>query len=333
MVQGIKALRKIQLGREATAGTAVAASTVWRGMGALKDDLTQVFVEEDVGLLAPTDRSYISALGGSISLASTPATFEQLPHILEMGVGTATPTQDGAGSDYLYTYTSPTTTLPTLKHYTIEAGDNNAAEEMEYCFVPNFTLEGTAGEAVMMSADVMGRQVAASTFTGALSLPAVEEVLTNKGKFYIDAIGGTIGSTQITQTLKAFSLAWNTGLQAVMTADGNLYFTFVKATRSEITMDITFEYNANATTEIAKWRAGTSSLIRLQFEGSTVATPGTTYSNKTLNIDLTGKWDNFQAISDTDGNDIVIATFKAAYNATPASYAEILVVNELSTLP
>lgn len=332
MAQGIKGLRKIQLGREATAGTAVAASTIWRGMGTLKDDLVQTFVEEDVGLLAPTDNSYISALGGSISLSATPATFEQLPHILEMGVMTATPTQDGAGSGYLYDYLAPIASLPTLKHYTIEAGDNNAAEEMEYCFVHSFTLEGTAGEAVMMSADVNGRQVSTSTFTGAISLPSVEVIKTNKGKFYIDAIGGTIGSTQVTQTLKGFTLNWNTGLQSVMTLDGALYYTFVKTTKSEITLDLTFEYNSNASAEIAKWRAGTSSLIRLQFEGNALGTAAT-YTYKTLNVDLTGKWDNFQAISDENGNDIVVGTFRALYNATPATYAEILIVNELTTLP
>jgi len=41
MAAGIKALRKIQLGRESTAGTKVDADIVWRGTGVIQDNLEQ----------------------------------------------------------------------------------------------------------------------------------------------------------------------------------------------------------------------------------------------------------------------------------------------------
>lgn len=331
---GIKALSRIQLGRESIAGTAVAATTYWRGQGALEDTRETVFVEEDVGLLPGTDRSYVPKLGGSISLASTPCTFEQLPHILEMAILTATPSQDGAGSDYIYQYTEPTSSVPTLKYYTVEAGDNEQAQEMEYCHVPSFTIEGSSGEAVMMSAEVIGRQVATTTFTGALTLPSVVEVLTSTGKLYIDAVGGSIGSTQISSSLLSFTLNWNTGLTPVYTIDGQRYFTFVKKTAPEITLDLTFEHDSSSVAQIAAWRAETPKLVRLQFtDVDAVATPGTTYTYRTLNIDLAGKWDDFTPLSDQDGNNVVTGMFRARYNSTAAFFAEILAVNELSTLP
>lgn len=133
---GAKALRKIQLGRETTAGTAVAATTVWRGLGTIEDQRETVFPEEDVGYLGGLDRNYIPVLEAGLTMDPVPATFEQLPHILEAGVKTATPSQDGtAGSGYSYTYTLPTTSKNTLKTYTIEGGDDQQAEEMEYSFV------------------------------------------------------------------------------------------------------------------------------------------------------------------------------------------------------
>lgn len=330
---GIKALRKIQLGREATAGTAVAATTIWRGMGTIEDTLETVFVEEDIGYLGGVDRAYVPKLGASLSLGSTPATYEQLPHILEMAILAETATQDGAGTDYIYDYVEATTALPTLKTYTIEGGDNIQAEEMEYVFCESFTLSGKAGEASMMAAELRGRQVATTTFTGALALPTVEEILTSKGKFYIDAVGGTIGTTQKSNTLLDYTLNWATGIKAVHTVDGQLYFALTKKTAPEITLDLTFEHDATSVAEIAAWRAGTARQIRLQFEGSAIATPGTTYSVKTFNIDLAGKWDSFSAIGDQDGNDIVTGTFRARYNATAALFAELLVVNELDALP
>lgn len=330
---GIKALRKIQLGRESTAGTAVAASTIWRGMGTIEDQRETVFPEEDIGILGGVDRTYVPKLLAAISMGSIPATFEQLPHILEAGVRTDAPAQDGAGTDYIYEYIFPTTAANTIKTYTIEGGDNQAVEEMEYGFVTGFTLEGSAGEALMMSAEWQGRQVATSAFTGALTLPTVEEILVSKGKLYIDDDDGTIGTTQKTSTLLSLTLNVNTGLTAVFTADGSLYFTFVKGVAPEITLDVTFEHDGTATAEKANWRAQTARQIRLIFEGSTVGTPGTTYSKKTLIIDLAGKWESFSALEDQDGNDIVTGTFRARYNATAALFAAITVVNELSALP
>ena len=333
MTQGIKALRQIALGIETTAGTAVAATSLWRGVGTIEDTQEMVFVEEDVGLLPGTDRSYVPKLGASLSLASTPATFEQLPIICEMGIKTATPTQDGAGSGYIYQYTEATTTAPTIKTRTIEGGDNEAVEEIEHCYVESFTIEGKAGESCMMSAETRGRQVSVSAFTTTATLPTVEESLASKGKLYIDTAGGAIGSTQITSSLLNFTLNWATGLVAVPTLDGSLYFTFVKKTKPEITLDLTFEHDSSSVAEKVNWRAETPQLIRLQFLGAEVETAGTSYTYKTFNIDLAGKWDSFSAIGDQDGNDIVTGTFRARYNSTAAFFAELLIVNELTTLP
>ena len=330
---GIKALRKIQVGVETTAGTAVAATSIWRGMGTIEDTRTTTFVEEDIGILGGADRSYVPMLGASLSLASTPATFEQLPVICEMAILTATPTQDGSGSGYLYQYTEATTAAPTIKTRTIEGGDNEAVEEMEYCYVESLTIDGSAGEACNMSAEVRGRQVSTSAFTTTATLPTVEEIKASKGKLYIDAIDGTIGSTQISNTLLKFTLNWATGLIAVPTLDGNLYFTFVKKTAPEITLDLTFEHDSSSVAQKAAWRAETPKLVRLQFEGTTLTTAGTSYTYKTLNIDLAGKWDTFSALGDQDGNNIVTGTFRARYNSTAAFFAELLIVNELTALP
>ena len=112
MAYGVKALRRLQLGRETTAGTIVAATTVWRGEGVIEDTLVHETPVEDIGLLPDTTRSYIPLKGAKIALAATPATFEQLPHILEMGIATVTGTSDGTGTDWVRTYTMPTSSSP-----------------------------------------------------------------------------------------------------------------------------------------------------------------------------------------------------------------------------
>jgi len=330
---GIKALRKIQLGAETTAGTAVAATTIWRGVGTMEDKREVVFPDEDVGYLSGVDRTYIPKLLAVLSMDETPATFEQLGYILEAGVKKVTPSQDGTGSDYIYTYTLPTTAVNTIRTYTIEGGDNQQEEESPYFFVDSFKLSGQAGEAWKMSANWQGQQVTASSFTGSLSLPSVEEILFSKSSLYIDAAGGTIGSTQKSSTFLSASLDVDTGIQPVFTADGNLYFTFTKSTQPEVTLDITFEHDGTATAEKTNWRNETARQIRILAQGSSVSTAGTTYSVKTMNIDLAGKWETFEKLGERNGNDVVAGKFRARYNSTAALFAEILLVNDLSALP
>ncbi len=331
---GIKALRKLQLGREVTAGTAVAATTLWRGMGTIEDQRKVVFPPEDVGLVVATDRSYVAQLKAELAMEPVEATFEQLPHIFEAGIKLiGTGAADGVGTDKIYDYTLPEASKNTIKTYTIEGGDDQEAEEMEYSFVKDFTLTGAPGEALKMSANWVGRQVSLSTFTGAIAIPTVEEILFSKGKLYVDAVGGVYGTTLKSSTFLGMSLKGKTGWVAKFTADGSLFFTFAKLTRPEITVDITFEHDATGAAGKVDWRAQTARKIQMKWEGSAVATPGTTYTYKTLIVNLAGKWSKFTKLGESDGNDILTGTFVAGYNATAADIGEIIVVNELTVIP
>ncbi len=329
---GIKKLRFIQLGREATAGTEVNAATIWRGLGTIENRLTTVFPEEDVGYLGGLDRAYIPKVLAALDMESVPATYEHLPHIFEAGIAVEVATQDGAGTDYIYAYVHPTTAINTLKTYTIEAGDNQQEEQFVYGFVESYTLSGVAGESVMLTAQWLGREVAPGTKTAALSVIAVEEILTSKGKVYIDAVGGTIGTTQITNSILKFEYTENTGLIPIWTADGQIYFTHNRSVAPEITLQLTFEHDTSSVAEIAKWLAGTSSLVRLTFEGSTFGTPGTTYSVHTFIMDNAGQWEKFEKVGEQDGVDIITGTLRVRYNSTGSLFQEMVVVNELSAL-
>jgi len=325
---GIKALRKLQMGKETTAGTAVPATSIWRGIGTIQDNLETVFPQEDIGILPGTDRSYIPRVEALLSLENTEATFEQLPYLFEMGIENVAPTTDG-----VYTYTMPIAstdinTSTDLATYTWEGGDNQQVEEFAYGFVRSFNLSGETGQALMMNAEVVGRQVAPTTdnaFTSGLSIPTVEEILFSKGKLYVDPVSTYPATSQKSNTLLSMNLACNTGWTPVYTADGALYFSFVKQTIPEVTMSITFEHDATSVAEIAAWRTGTARSIALQFDGSTAA--------KYLKLQMVGKWDNFEKIGERDGNDIVTGNFRARYNATAAAFFTAIVGNSLASLP
>jgi hypothetical protein len=328
---GIKALRKIQGGREATAGTAVAATFLWRGMGTIEDQLEVVFPEEDIGLISGSDRTYIPKLLAALTMDETESTFEQLPYIGAAGIlDLTTGVTDTGGSGKIYTYTMTTSTQATVRTYTLEGGDDQQEEEMEYSHVSSFTLSGKAGEAWKVGADWAGRQVTPSTFTGSIAIPSVEEMLFSKTKLYIDAT--TIGTTQKTLTLLEATLNVNTGLVPVFTADGQLYFSFIKQTQPEVTLDITFEHDGTAVAEKAAWRAQTARLIQLKCEGSTLTTAGSSYSVKTMLINLAGKYESMEKLGEQDGNDVLKATLRARYHSTSNQFMTMTIVNQLTSL-
>lgn len=331
---GIRKLRKLQLGKETTAGTARPASIIWRGVASMPaDQLQVVFPNEDVGYLANTDRSYVPVKDAVLAMEQTEATFEQLPYILAAGVkNVITGSGDTGGSGYIYTYPFPTTAQNTAKTFTIEAGDDNAAEEMEYAYVEDFTISGEPKSAIMVSANWRGRQLSTSAFTSTASLPTVEEILFNTSKLYIDTAGANWGTTQKSQTMLGFNLNVKSGYWPKYTGDGNLYFSYIVQTAPEITLDVTFEHDGTATAEKAAWRAQTVRKIRVKAEGSSFTTAGATYAKKTMIIDLVGKWQSFAAIDEIDGNDVVTGTFNGRFNSTANSAGRVIVVNALSSM-
>lgn len=331
---GVKALRRIQLGKETTMGTAVVATTIWRGMGVLTDDRELVMPAEDIGLLVKADRVYVPRLGAVLSLDEVEATYEQLPYLLAASLEkTVSGAADGGGSGQIYQYDQATTVANAVQTFTIEMGDDQRVDEMEYSYVEKFTLSGAKGEAVMVAADWRGRQVTDAEFTAAVPVPTVEEILFGTGKLYIDPT--TIGTSQKTQTWLGFSLDVPGGWKAVYTGDGNLYFTQVvyKGHKDEpITGEIVLEHDATAEAEIAAARAGTLRLMRMTFEGSTLTTAGSAYTYKTLKIDMAVKYTAVPALEDEDEDDIVTLPFEVVYNSAAALGAQFVVVNQNAAL-
>jgi hypothetical protein len=331
---GIKTLRKIQLGREGTAGTAVPATTIYRGPALMPiDDQTKVMPEENIGFSSPVTRQYTPKKLASMAFPATPATFQQIQHWLEAGVKTVTPAADGVGTGYVNDYPLPTGDVNATKTYTIEGGDNKVAEEMEYAFVVDWELSGKKNESWMISGNWQGRQSTVSSFTGALSVPAVSEMLFNKSKIYIDDVGGTIGSTQLANSWIDAKLKVTTGLKAQFSGDGNLYFSFMDFIGAKATLELSFLHNASVAAERVKWRSDTPRQIRMLIEGKTLGTAGT-YSKETFRIDAAGLYTSFGPPNDEDeGSNMNKVVFECAYDATAALFVEFLLVNELSAVP
>jgi len=336
MSNGIRALRKIQWAQDAASdsGDIIPATTIWRGTGTVEDVRIFYFVPEDVGIMGGTDRSNTSFLGSKISLDAVDATPEQLPYLCEMNIGHAVPVQDSdSGDGFVYTYNFPITSQNTLLPYTLEGGDNNQAEVMDYVLGTDFTLSGEGQKAWQMSANLFGKQVQKQAFTSNVSLPAVTPFNFGMSKIFIDADSDAWGTTQMSNTLLKANFKYTSKIVAKASAEGvGNYFSYVVQTGYEAVLNVTFEHNTNAVGQKDAWWAETAKLVQVLLQGNTFTTGGV-YTRRIAKINLAGKWSKFNKLGEMNGNDILEGTFTTRYNSTSGLAGQIIVVPPLSVLP
>lgn len=334
-----KSFQTLQLGRESTQGTNVAATIKWAGPGATFRDARKMELPmEDVGIVGGTDRSIMPSVLAEFDTNETEVTFEQFPNILEASFVAATPSADGVGSGKIYNYPLFDTAEPdytTLKSYSAEFGDSIQYEEASFCLCSEWELKGKSESAWKMTSKWFGREVANTTKTAGVAASTVSSALFQKTKMYIDAVSGSFATTQISATLLEANIKCVTGWYPIYTGDGNLYWTLpgFDSDKYSIQIDLTLLMNSSAVAQRDAWRLETPKLLSLKTEGAAVATPGTTYTYKTLLQNYAGKWQSFDPISTQNGTSIVKASFINRYNATKADRGNIIVVNELASLP
>jgi hypothetical protein len=322
---------KLQRGFEGTAGTAVPATTVVRGMGMIKDLRKAEFPPEDLAIAGGVDRTLIAWEEGSCNEQGI-VTFEQFPGILACGIKDVTSgAADGGGTGKIYDYTLPTTAPNTIKTATLESGDDAGAEMMPYGYVESFTLDWEPKSAMKYSALWKGRGVTPQAFTAGQAAPVLHDVI-NMPKLYIDAVGTYPATTLKASSVLGFSLACKTGVTQVPTANASLSFDSINQQDYEILIDVSFYHNAIAIAEIAAFRAQTSRSIKFLWEGAATGTPGTTYSKLTFLMQFTGKWEEFEPPAKSGGNNLCSGKFRVRYNATAAAAGKFLTVAELAAL-
>lgn len=318
-----------QLGREGTAGVAVPATALWRGaFSMLEDARERVIVQEEIGAFTQPERSYDARLLAHWNQPSTPLTYEQVLHILAAGIKTTTPS--GVGP-YVYTFNLPYsgTSVNAIETYTIETGNVTVPAdqyEMEYSFVEDFEFSGAANESWMMQSTWTGRQMTQAARTAALSVINVNDAIFAKTKLYIDATGGTIGTTQKLGVLMNASIKVKTGWLPVPVGDGNLYFAAIKPTQPEITFSVTLELEDSSVVAAERvfYRSNVVRLFRLLADQSAALK---------FQIDIAGKYDSIDDYTNTDGNTTVTFNGHGVASSADSLATTFVVTNSIAALP
>lgn len=320
----------VQYGKESTRGTAVAATKILLGkVPAVNSDRKPVIPEENVGIRAKGVRSVVHQYLYSNTLSTEHGYFQQLPMIFGCGLkggvtaSEVTPSQ----ADYLWTFTPSLTAANTPDSLTIELGDDVQFFETEYCMFERIRISGTISQSmdaspVNVEADFFGRQLTATTKTGALSLPTAEPMNAKLARFYLDTAWSGVGGTEKTNILRGFDIEIVTGVHPKFDGSANKYFDSYGEGIISATAQFTFEGDSNANAIMTAQQAKTFQVVRLAILGSQIGS-GTTHS---LKIDIGGVWESVSPLGGEDRADnLHTATLVDHYDATGAKSIQVLV--------
>lgn len=364
---GRKSLQKIQIGLEATNGTKVLATKIMRVPGGvLSDDRQVTMVDEMVGIINGTDRSYISAAQSSISIDNSPLTPQQFPLLMAAALGFDTFTgrttpvsgePEGTGTAYRYTTTFPTTTAPADNNsYTIEAGDDFEQEYTTYGKCTSIGVSGSSGGPVTMQGSFMGRDVKRlSAGFSAATVDTVEDLIFARSKLRLK-YPADVAFTDVDATFLGFDIGLECTWVPKFTGEGTdntvPTWEFALWTNYSLSGSFTIEHNNWASGASSPeglkyiWRNQLTLIAQIDIIGSVVltttgstltdtplfptGTAGQTYTG--VRFEMPIKIQQVSPLSDNDGNDIVSVSWVGRYNSVYGGTGYTATINALAAV-
>ncbi|MFZ2738430.1 MAG: hypothetical protein WAY02_09385 [Burkholderiaceae bacterium] len=334
MAAGLYTLRLLQLGFESTAGTLVAATKKLVGDSTYTPMIEREFEEYPRGVRAMVTGGGFAKQRGSTIEHDGNLTYEEILYPMLSGiVNDAAPT--GAGP-YTWDFTPVLTGQASLKTMTAEfvvddASTKHYEREAGYFLTTEFEVDIQANDVAKLKWTAEGRAEQSSTVTGSLApITGRTVVPSNLFALWIDAAGGTIGTTAKTATLRGANIKVVTGAKPDYTLDGraDLDHTGIQTQMMTGELELTLEHNANAATEIAAWRAGTGRLVRLKADNGAAAG-----ANKAITFDMSVVYTDDPEFSQEDGIEIVTLKSAFEYDSTFTNAFICTVINGLSAQP
>lgn len=299
----LEAFRRIQIGAEATRGTAVAADKKLVGALTMNPTLTFHRPVDERNSLAEFRRSVIIAQRGVMRYESD-GVYEQIHHFLSMAVkGGITPTTPGGGTlSRDWTFVPNLTASNVQDSYTWEYGDDSQAWEGKFTLCNNLEFTIALDDVMTMRADLFSHFPTKTTFTGSLSDAVVNEIIGNNVKIFIDGTFANLGTTQKAALMMGATVRLATGLTPVRRADGLLEFADVSQQRRHLELELDLVMGTDAVTEYDAWAAETARAIRIEFLGPIIEGA----INYKLRIDAFGFYMNEPTLFDgRDGENLI----------------------------
>lgn len=318
----------LQIGKEATLGTAVSASTSlnaisfgisgWnptfnrtRPMGqAVASQITPVYEETPISIEGQGSYSELAYLFSGLLHSSTAST------------------TDTTGK--AWTWTPSARAESAINTFTIEQGGSVRSEKASGCFFQGAEITFNRETGVGVSGSGMGQALSDNiTLTG--SPTAIEErpILGSDIKVYADTTSASLGTTQYNRD---FNIVWrcNDVRGPVKPLTGSSSYVETVQTEPTIQLELTLERDSQGMGFLTTARAGTTQFVRVNCVSTILAGSATVFY--TFRIDFAGKISSGYSKDDNDGIDVATWTLDAVYDTNWAKYQQLLLINKVAAL-
>lgn len=321
--------RLIQVGVESNKGTAVAANKQLPSMRFRLSRQLDVAKFRAAGYKLPTAKQVIKDFGSG-ALEESPLTFTDLVYPLSTIVEPVITTPGGATLARKWLFTVLATGADAFKTLTIQQGDATAARQMAYSILTEFGVSLGQGGATV-SGTVLGRKPVAGSLTSSPTAVAQLPGGPRGVDIYMDAIGGTIGTTKVAKASNAsFSISNKQVAEWVLNTDFDSFADTVEGV-PELTAQFTMQDDAQSRALYDSISATDNpvKLMRYMIKGPLIE--GSTYY--TIKLDFAA---SVEAMEQTDIDDAVWGyqyTMSPEYNSVFGNKAfELELITTLTAL-
>jgi hypothetical protein len=333
-------LDRAQAKIEGTRGTAESTMTRW--LVYPNGRLTWTYEAEE-GITPETLRSFHATDNDSISVGisrsrinlETYFCYDEGIWYLQSALDGNNRTGSAVGSTpETYTYTlTPSSATDDLDTFSLKAGDGSVAYKFDRCVINRITLRANPAmggdQYWMASMEIFCRFRGTTSFDSPSDISR-KKIVAKGTKLYIDTLGGTAGSTQITGRLRSFSLTIDNQIEEKIFMEDTDYVSGDFARGEQlITWEMALEHTSDDQAAIA--RAGTAQIFRILKEGDTIGATPTT--KDTLRITMpVGRYIPRLAPSFQGQNRIMTMSGRALRNSSNAVPIEFYFTNLKSSI-
>lgn len=266
------------------------------------------------------------AAGGSLNFAMSA---DEIIEMLLLGVqGGIVPTQPAVGTDptvYLWT-AKPGNTLDSA---TVEWHDGARPWRETGVRVNTLGISGDVESENMVTADLFGLNLTQQALTGALTDRIPTFIEGWETKVYIDALGGTPGTTVVPATVKSWDFSLNNNLERDYFADNTLAAGDVNFGDFEVEESIVVRAaSAEALAQFNNWENGAELIVRLEFGQNAVISNA---YRRFVTVDVAGSWTAFDLGADGNGARNYELSFGQIYDSVLAASVQIRAQNTRAT--
>jgi hypothetical protein len=323
----IDQLRRFQVGRETTAGTAVAATRLLRGGAKLSEQRTTYRSQYPHGV-----RGTVGGVGVIVQRATTwdietEASTEEILWPLLTGLRSVTPTGSGpytwAVEPDLGSASPSSIATMSIEFVESDGATNHYVAGAAYCVTQKVGLSVSPTEVAKLKYSGFGR--ARQAITPANATPYSSRTLIPGGLFRVwwDSTWAAIGTTLLTTTVRSAELEIETGWEPDYTLDArsDLDFGLLKPGPVKASLKLDMLLDAVGAARIANWRANSPAFVRLA---------GAVDANNSIQVDLSARLGDDLSLGSDGGVVTVSLSLEGVYDPTGQKLIVVTVTNNIA---